>query len=326
MIIVQTPLRVSFFGGGTDFPSYFKEEGGCVLSTAIDKYIFVTIKERFDRKLRVGYTKTEMVNSLEEIHHELIREAFKKTGIRCGVEITTMGDIPSEGSGLGSSATVTVGALHAMYSMLGELVQAEQLAREACEIEIDILGKPSGVQDQYIAAYGGFRFMEFKKSGEILTERISLPKELRKKLNENTMLFFTGVTRRSSTVLKEQKHKIRERLAILSEMKHIAHIARDEMINGKVDRLGDLLHESWMLKKQLASQISNNTLDEIYCAARKAGAVGGKISGAGGGGFLLLYCPHDRQDCVRRALTGLQELPFKMEPDGSKVIFNYIRS
>lgn len=326
MIIVQTPLRVSFFGGGTDFPSYFMEEGGCVLSTAIDKYIFVTIKERFDSKLRVGWTKTEMVDSLDEIHHELIREAFKKTGITNGVEITTMGDIPSQGSGLGSSATVTVGALHAMYSMLGELVQAEQLAQEACEIEIDILGKPSGVQDQYIAAYGGFRFMEFKTNGEIITEKISLPKELRKKLNENTMLFYTGVTRRSATVLNEQKRNIRGHLSILSEMKHIAYIARDELMNGNIDCLGTLLDESWMLKKQLASQISNNGLDDIYCVAKKAGAIGGKISGAGGGGFLLLYCPHDRQDCVRQALEGLQELPFKMEPDGSKVIFNYIRS
>lgn len=326
MIIVQTPLRVSFFGGGTDFPSYFMEEGGCVLSTAIDKYIFVTIKERFDRKLRVGWTKTEMVDSLSEIQHELIREAFTKTGIQNGVEITTMGDIPSDGSGLGSSGTVTVGALHAMYSLLGELVHAEQLAREACEIEIDILGKPSGVQDQYIAAYGGFRFMEFTTNGEILTEKITLGKDLRKKLNENTMLFFTGVTRRSSTVLSEQKQNIRGRLSILSEMKHITHIARDEMLNGKIDRLGELLHESWLLKKQLASQISNNELDDIYCAALKAGALGGKISGAGGGGFLLLYCPHERQDSVRQALNGFKELPFKMEPDGSKVIFNYIRS
>lgn len=326
MIIVQTPLRVSFFGGGTDFPSYFMEEGGCVLTTAIDKFIFVTIKERFDQKLRVGYTKTEMVDSLSELQHELIREAFKKAGIESGVEITTMGDIPSEGSGLGSSATVTVGALHAMYSYLGELVQAEQLAQEACEIEIDILGKPSGVQDQYIAAYGGFRFLEFKTDGKILTEKITLENGLRKKLNENTMLFFTGVTRRSSTVLTEQKQNIRNRLSILSEMKHIAHIAKGEIIDGKIDRLGELLHESWLLKKQLASQISNNELDDIYCAARKAGALGGKISGAGGGGFLLLYCPHERQDAVRQALQGMQELPFKLEPDGSKVIFNYIRS
>lgn len=326
MIIVQTPLRVSFFGGGTDFPSYYLEEGGCVLSTAIDKYIFVTLKERFDRKLRVGYTKTEMVNSIDELQHELIREALRKTGIKQGIEVTTMGDIPSEGSGLGSSATVTVGALHAMYSMQGELIQAEQLAREACQIEIDILGKPSGVQDQYIAAYGGFRFMEFGTDGTIQTERIPLTPEARKKLNENTMLFFTGVTRLSDSVLTEQKQEIRNKLPILKELKEIALLAKEKVSAGEVDIIGELLHESWLLKQQLASQISNNSLDDIYRLARNAGAVGGKISGAGGGGFLLLYCQYEHQDAVRAALAGLQELPFKLEPDGSKVIFNYMRS
>jgi D-glycero-alpha-D-manno-heptose-7-phosphate kinase len=326
MIIVQTPLRVSFFGGGTDFPSYYRQEGGCVLSTAIDKYIFVTIKERFDRKLRVGWTKTEMVDQVDEIHHELIRESLRKTGIREGIEITTMGDIPSDGSGLGSSATVTVGALHAMYSLKGELVSAEQLAQQACEIEIETLRKPSGVQDQYIAAYGGFRFMEFGIDGTIKSERIALTSEQRKKLNENTMLFFTGVTRRSDTVLTEQKQNIQDKLAVLKEMKHITYIAREEVMAGNIDAMGELLHESWMLKRQLASQISNSMLDEIYCVARKAGAIGGKISGAGGGGFLLLYCPYECQDSVRKALGGLQELQFKIEPDGSKVIFNYLRA
>lgn len=326
MIIVQTPLRVSFFGGGTDFPSYYQQEGGCVLTTAIDKYIFVTIKERFDRKLRVGWTRTEMVDSVNEVHHELIREALRKTGISEGVEITTMGDIPSEGSGLGSSATVTVGALHAMYSLKGELVSAEELAQQACDIEIGILGKPSGVQDQYIAAYGGFRFMEFGTDGSVRSERIPLTPEQRKKLNENTMLFFTGVTRRSDTVLTEQKQNIRDKSSILKEMKHIAFTAREEVAAGKLDVIGELLHESWLLKRQLASQVSNGRLDEIYCLARNAGAVGGKISGAGGGGFLLLYCPFERQDAVRKSLNGLQELQFKLEPDGSKVIFNYLRA
>lgn len=326
MIIVQTPLRVSFFGGGTDFPSYYLQEGGCVLGTAIDKYIFVTIKERFDRKLRVGWTKTEMVDNVDEVHHELIREALRMTGIQAGVEITTMGDIPSEGSGLGSSATVTVGALHAMYSLLGELVPAENLAREACQIEIDILQKPSGVQDQYIAAFGGFRFMEFGTDGSVKSERVPLTPEQRKKLNENTMLFFTGVTRRSDTVLTEQKQNIGQKLSVLNEMKHITFTAREELMAGNMDAIGYLLHESWLLKRQLASQISNGMLDEIYCLARKAGAIGGKISGAGGGGFLLLYCPYECQDSVRNALGGLQELQFKLEPDGSKVIFNYLRA
>ena len=325
MIIVQTPLRISFFGGGTDFRSYFLQEGGCVLSTAIDKYIFVTIKRRFDEKLRVGYTRTEMVEQIDEIQHELIREALRKTQIMQGVEITTMGDIPSQGSGLGSSSTVTVGALHAMYSYLGELVPAERLAQEACEIEIDILRKPIGIQDQYIVAYGGLRFMEFTTDGEIHNQRIPLTGEQCRRLNDNTMSFYTGITRRADSILNEQKSNIEERRVLLNEMKQIAYAAREELLSGNIDCLGELLDASWQLKKRLASKISNGSIDEIYQTARRAGAVGGKISGAGGGGFLLLYCPYERQNAVREALSPLQELPFKIEPHGSKVIFDYQR-
>lgn len=325
MIIVQTPLRISFFGGGTDFRSYFLQEGGCVLSTAIDKYIFVTIKRRFDRKLRVGYTRTEMVDQVDEIQHELIREALRKTGITEGVEITTMGDIPSQGSGLGSSSTVTVGALHAMYSYLGDLIPAERLAQEACEIEIDILGKPIGIQDQYIVAYGGLRFMEFTTEGEICNHRIPLSEEQCRQLNDNTMSFYTGITRRADSILNEQKSNIEDRRILLNEMKQIAYTAQEELLAGNIDCLGELLHASWQLKKRLASKISNGSIDEIYQKACHAGALGGKISGAGGGGFLLLYCPYERQKAVREALYPLQELPFKTEPHGSKVIFDYQR-
>ncbi len=296
-----------------------------MLSTAIDKYIFVTVKKRFDRKLRVGYTKTEMVNSLDEIQHELIREALRKAGIVEGVEVTTMGDIPSAGSGLGSSSTVTVGALHATYSFLGQLISAETLARQACEIEIDILKKPIGVQDQYIAAYGGLRFIEFTREGDVHVEKVEIDLSLRRRLNENTMLFFTGLTRRSGQILGEQKDNIDQRRAVLCEMKRIAYTARNALQAGSADAIGELLHESWQLKKQLASKISNGVLDDMYKTARQAGAIGGKITGAGGGGFLLLYCPHAKQDAVRSALSQLQELPFTMEADGTKVVFNYQR-
>jgi D-glycero-alpha-D-manno-heptose-7-phosphate kinase len=325
MIIVQTPLRVSLFGGGTDFRSFFLEEGGCVLSSAIDKYIFVTIKKRFDHMLRVGYTQTEMVDRVTDIQHDLIREAFVMTGIDRGVEITTMGDIPSRGSGLGSSSTVTVGTLHAMYTLKGEMVTAECLARQACQIEIDRLGKPIGIQDQYIAAFGGLRFMEFSTSGEVLTQKIELTPSQARQLNENLLLFFTGITRRSGSILEEQKQNINHRRTVLCEMKKMAYVARDELLSGNMDVIGELLHESWVLKKQLASKISNGGIDEMYAAARRAGAIGGKITGAGGGGFLLLYCPHEKQEAVRVALRDLQELPFQLEHSGSKVIFNYER-
>lgn len=325
MIIVQTPLRVSLFGGGTDFPSYFCEEGGRVLTTAIDKYIFVTVKKRFDDLLRVGYTKTEMVHRVDDLQHELIREALRLTGIDHGIEVTTMGDIPSAGSGLGSSSTVTVGSLQAIYTLLGEIVPAERLAREACKIEIDVLGKPIGIQDQYIAAYGGLRLMEFHTDGKVTMEKIVLETPHKRRLNENLLLFFTGTTRQAASILSEQVNNINARKLILRQMAEMAVTASQELRSGNIEAIGELLHEAWVLKKQLASGISNGEIDALYDDARRAGAVGGKITGAGGGGFLLLYCPHEKQEAVRQALHCLQELPFKLESDGSKVIFNYKR-
>jgi len=325
VIIVQTPLRISFFGGGTDFPSFFMEEGGCVLTSAIDKYIFVSVKERFDDKLRVGYTQTEMVDCVDEIQHELIRESLRLTGIRSSLEVTTMGDIPSEGSGLGSSSTVTVGALHAMYTYLGEIVSAEQLAREACKIEMDVLKKPIGIQDQYIAAYGNLRYFEFQPDGQVKTEKVQLDPESRRAFNDRFLLFFTGVSRRADNILKEQKENIRDRIAILREIKQMVNEARTLLAGGDFDNFGQLLHESWKLKKSLAGSITNGAIDNMYELARRAGATGGKITGAGGGGFLLLYVPYEKQLSVRRALCELRELPFRLESDGTKVIFNYRR-
>lgn len=325
MIIVQTPLRISLFGGGTDFPSFYLEESGCVLSSAIDKYIFVTIKNRFDEKLRIGYTQTEMVDQIDQIQHELIRESLRLTGIERGIEITTMGDIPSEGSGLGSSSTVTVGTLHAMHTYLGDLVSTEALAREACDIEIETLKKPIGIQDQYIAAYGGFRFFDFLPNGEVKSEKINISPEAQRTLNDNFLLFFTGITRHSSSILKEQTGNIKDRITELREIKQMAYQARNDVEKGNFDNLGCLLHESWELKKRLAGTISNGYINEIYDAARHAGAIGGKITGAGGGGFLLLYVPYEYQSKVRNALNSFQELPFRLEADGTKVIFNYRR-
>ncbi|MCD6520924.1 MAG: GHMP kinase [Anaerolineae bacterium] len=325
MIIVQTPLRVSFLGGGTDFYDFYRHEEGCVLSSTIDKYIFVIIKRRFDEKIRLGYTRTELVDSLDELQHELVREALRMTGITRQVELSTMGDIPSQGSGLGSSSTVTVGCLNAMYAYKGCLVDAETLARQACEIEIDILGKPIGKQDQYIAAYGGLRFIRFKPDGSVEVERVAVSEEVRRALSDRLMLFYTGVTRQASTILKEQVAHIDERMDLLRGLKALAIEARHYLEQGQLDALGQALDRGWALKRQLASTISNERIDEMYQAARRAGALGGKITGAGGGGFLLLYCPPKDQDAVRYALRGLRELPFRLERDGSKVIFNVRR-
>jgi D-glycero-alpha-D-manno-heptose-7-phosphate kinase len=325
MIITQTPLRVSFLGGGTDFKEFYTQEEGWVLSSAIDKYIFVIIKERFDDKIRVGYTKTELVDDIDELQHELVREALRKTGIIKRVEIGTLGDIPSAGSGLGSSSTVTVGLLNAMYTYLGETKDAETLAREACEIEIEVLGKPIGKQDQYIAAYGNMRFIRFKPDGRVEVETIELDEKEKGRLGKSLMLFFTGVTRKSSTILKEQVENINDKISVLREMKRLAVEAKKCILAGEFDEFGRILHRGWECKKQLASKITNSDIDQMYEAARKAGAIGGKITGAGGGGFLLLYCPPEKQEDVRVALRHLRELPFSLERYGSKVIFNYRR-
>ncbi|RPI29583.1 MAG: GHMP kinase [Acidobacteria bacterium] len=325
MIITQTPLRISFLGGGTDFPGYFCREDGWVLSSAINRYIFVIIKERFDDKIRVGYTRTEMVDNIDQLEHELIRECLRKTGILKKVEITTMADIPSRGSGMGSSSTVTVGLLNAMYHFLGEPKDPRTLAREACEIEINVLGKPIGMQDQYIAAYGGQRFIHFHSTSDIDVEPVLADECLRRRLGESLLLFFTNVTRKAESVLAEQVHTMNDHLEVLREMKRLALLARGCLHAGELDEFGTLLHHGWEYKKQLASGITNGPINAMYDAARKAGALGGKITGAGGGGFLLLYTPRHKQDDVRSALHGLPELPFDLERDGTKVIFNYRR-
>jgi len=322
LIIVQAPLRISFFGGGTDFPAYFLKNGGCVLSTAIDKYIYVTIKRRFDDLIRIGYTKTEIVESVDEIQHELIRECFRITGMPPGVEITTMGDIPA-GTGLGSSSTVTVGVLNAMYAYQKKFVHPKLLAEQACEIETEILKRPIGYQDQYIAALGDFRLIAFEKTGIVHSHVISLDPAIKHRLNENLLLFYTGKKRAAETILSEQQENIQNKLPILSQLKQLAISAVEELQKGDIDCIGHMLNESWNLKKQLASGISNNSIDDFYTKAINSGALGGKLTGAGGGGFLLIYCPYGKRDLVRNALHELREIPIRLEESGSKIIFDY---
>ena len=325
MIVVQTPLRVSFLGGGTDFEDFYLNYGGAVLSTAIDKYVFVIVKERFDDMICVNYSKRERVKKVIALRHELVREAMKLVGIDKGIEITTLADIPAEGTGLGSSSSITVGLLQALYAYRGEITPAKTLAEEACHIEIDILRKPIGRQDQYIASYGNMRFTTFDKNG-VKVEKIELSPEDKKRLDDNLLLFYTGVTRKSSEILSEQKANISSRVEVLRGMQKLAFEARDAILEGELDVFGEILHRGWQLKKQLASKVSNPAIDDIYETARRAGAIGGKVSGAGGGGFILLYCRKDKQDDVTKALKGLRQLPFRFEQDGSKVIFNYRRS
>ncbi len=322
MIITQTPLRISFAGGGTDFAGYYEKGGGAVISSAIDKYIYVVIKERFDQKIRVGYTRTEMVDRIEQIEHELVRECLKLTGMTGGVEIATMADIPSEGSGLGSSSTVTVGLLHAMYAYQGILVTAETLAQQACHIEIEVLGKPIGKQDQYIAAYGSLRRFDFQADGSVGSEAVVLSEEKRRRFGESLMLFYTGITRQADVILSEQKANIEEKRHSLDRIKGQVAEVEACLLSGSMNKIGRLLQAGWGWKKEMTGRISTPEIDALYERALDAGATGGKIAGAGGGGFLLLYCPPSHQEAVREALSEMTELPFCLERDGTKVIFN----
>ncbi|MEM3101736.1 MAG: GHMP kinase [Candidatus Nitrosotenuis sp.] len=323
MVISQTPLRISLVGGGTDLRSFYHLEDGMVLSTAIDKYVYVIVKERFDDKIYINYSQKEIVDGVDEIKHELVREAMRKTGVTRGVEITTLADIPSEGSGLGSSSSITVCLLNALYNYAGKQVTAEQLARDACEIEIDICKKPIGKQDQYIAAYGGLNQIIFHPNESVTVNRLAINGEDFRRLGSNLLLFFTNKTRDANLILREQMERTDDKRETLRRMKDDVPRLKYAIQDAKFDEVGRILHENWLLKKSIVDAISNHDIDEMYQRAIDAGALGGKLCGAGGGGFLLLYVPRDRQDNVRKAMRDYRELPFMLEQYGSRIIFNH---
>ena len=325
MIISQTPLMISFCGGGTDLPDYYKKNEGFVVSSAIDKFVYVIIKERFDDLIYVDYSLKEIVHSVDEIQHELVREAARKTGLKNGFEVSMLADIPSEGSGLGSSSSLSVGLLNAFYQYKGLQVTAEQLAREACEIEIDILKKPIGKQDQYIAAYGGLCAIKFRKDSEVEIEKLPVTNDLKRRLGSNLLLFFTNVTRKSSLILDEQKTNIPDKMEYHDNIKELAIKTKDYLLKGDYNKIGEVLHKNWELKKCLSSNITNEFIDDMYKTAIEGGATGGKIAGAGGGGFLLVYCKRHNQDKLRETMKDFREMSFFLEPSGSKIIFNYTR-
>lgn len=325
MIITQTPLRVSLAGGGTDLKAFYDIESGRTISLAIDKYIFVIVSQRFDAKIYVNYTKKEIVDHVDDVQHELVREAMRTTGLSNGVEVTMLADIPSEGSGLGSSSSLTVGLLNAFHMYEGRQVTAEQLAREACEIEIERCGKPIGKQDQYIAAYGGIHEFEYRADGTVGVRRIAISPADSRRLGAELLLFYTDMTRKSAEILTEQRTNTAANVDYLRQLKHGVPQVINALESGRPDLIGDVLDHSWRLKKKLAANVSNAAIDEMYQLALSAGATGGKIAGAGGGGFLLLYVPRHRHDAVRNALQQYREFPWLLEQDGSKVIFNLRR-
>lgn len=328
MIISRTPFRISFLGGGTDLPSFYHEEEGVVLSTTIDKYMYITINDRFDESYRLSYSQTEIRSSVNDIDHKIFRTvlqryshlAEEKNGGR-GLELLSMADIPS-GTGLGSSSSFTVGLLHAMKAHIGQFQSAEQLAAEASEIEIERLKEPIGKQDQYAAAFGGLQCIRFLPTGEVLTEPVICSKTTKLELQSSLMLFYTGLTRSASEVLSEQNNKTPNNRETLREMKHLALRLKTSLeANGPIRHVGELLHEGWNLKKTLASGISGQKIDEWYERAIRAGASGGKILGAGGGGFLMVVCEPEKQKNVELELGELKRLPIEMESFGSRIIF-----
>ena len=325
MIITQTPLRIGLLGGGTDLPDYYRENGGRVLNCAIDKYIYVIVKQRFDKDIYVNYSKKEIVSRVEDLEHELVREAMLMTGVTSGVEITTLADIPSAGSGLGSSSTVTVGLLNALYAYQGRQVSASELAARACEIEIERCGKPIGKQDQYIAALGGIRDLRFGPGDEVLADEVELDALVRRALQRQLMLFYTGVTRSANTILAEQSAKVTSTRPHLDQLRDLAGLAVERLRDGDVDALGPAIRESWEAKRKLADGVSNNQIERMVGRALDAGASGAKISGAGGGGFMLVFCPVERQHAVRQALLHMTEMPVKLDHLGTRVVMNILR-
>jgi D-glycero-alpha-D-manno-heptose-7-phosphate kinase len=323
MIITRTPFRISFVGGGSDMETFYTRYPGAVLSTSINKYMYISShKFFFPGQVRVKYSQTETVNHVEEIKHPLLRESMRKAGVTSGIEISSIADIPS-GTGMGSSSSFTVGLLHCLYAIKRQYVTHEQLAREACEIEIDILGEPIGKQDQYAAAFGGLNIIHFKPEGEVQVEPLYIKNEIYQTLQENLIMFYVGNQRKSSDILAEQKRNASqdEKHAILRSMVSLVFDLRDCLFNGNLGDFGRILHENWILKQKLASQISNSEIDGIYNVGLQAGATGGKLLGAGGGGFMLFYCEKDNQVRLIESLKPLEKFDFAFEREGSKLIY-----
>lgn len=324
MIITRTPLRISFAGGGSDLPSYYRQFGGVVLSTAINKYIYINVNPKFDSGIRIAYSKTELVSNVSEIEHPLVKASMDLLEIGGGIEITSIADIPSQGTGLGSSSSFTVGLLHALNAFKGKYVSSEQLAKDSCKIEIDICEEPIGKQDQYAAAFGGFNLIEFLKDDKVIVSPVVCKSDTIREIESNLLIFYTGITRSASDLLRQQSAEIKfdeSKQKKMQELVELTYILLHEIQNNNHRAFGEILHRSWMLKKSFSSIISNTFIDNCYQAALDAGATGGKILGAGSGGFLLIYAPKSVHSKVISSLSNLRKMDFAFEPLGSRIIF-----
>jgi len=321
MIISRTPFRVSFVGGGTDLPGFYQREQGAVISATINKYVFLTVNRRFDDTLRISYSKTEIVDRVGDVHHPLFRETMRFTGVDSGIEVTSIADIPA-GSGLGSSSSFTVGLLHALHAFQGAYKTADELAGEACHLEMGTLGEPIGKQDQYAAAFGGLRRYRFNPDGTVFVDPVICAADTKSALFSHLLFFYLGGCRDARQVLEEQARNTERKMEHLRTIRRSVDAFWEILVRGEPTvAIGELLHQAWLAKKELAANISNERIDQYYDRARAAGALGGKVLGAGMGGFLLLFCEPTRQQAVRECLRELREVHFGFEPEGSKIIY-----
>lgn len=326
MVISRTPVRISFLGGGTDYPEYFRKHGGATLVAAIDRYTVVTVHrvtQFSDHSLKVHYSKVESVQSIDQVEHPSARACLRFLGVDKGVEIHYVSDLPAR-TGLGSSSSATVGLLHALHAFRGEMVSRVQLAEEAVYVEQQLIGERVGSQDQYACALGGFLHLEFCVDGTVHVDPLILPAARLQHLQERLLLLYTGVQRNAHDLLDEQLARTRsgENAEALSELKALVEASTDALTGGgPLREFGELLHEGWVLKRKLSSRVSGEWVDNLYESAREAGSVGGKLLGAGGGGFLLLFVEPDRREEVKGALPDLQEATFSFEKEGSRTIF-----
>lgn len=324
MIISRTPLRMSFVGGGSDLPGYYRKFGGAVVSTAINKYVYITVNPKFDHRTRVSYSKTEEVENAGEIQHPLVRESMKLLRLKGGIEITSIADIPSNGTGLGSSSSFTVGLLHALYASSGRYISAAQLAAEACKIEIDLCSDPIGKQDQYAAAFGGFKFIQFNMDDSVSVDPIVCRRETLRALQESIVVFYTGISRSASAILRRQQALVeskKDKQEMMEKMVQLAHELRSELQKDNLAAFGEIINANWELKRRLCRGVSSAQIDHWYSIARKKGALGGKLLGAGSGGFLMFFAQPERHNAIEHALKELRRVDFKFEPEGSKIIF-----
>jgi D-glycero-alpha-D-manno-heptose-7-phosphate kinase len=322
MVVSQTPLRLSFVGGGTDFASFYGTHKGQVISATIDKYIYVIVKKRVDDLIVLHYTENEIVENVADIKHDIIKAALQHLGIQKGIEIITLADITAKGSGLGSSSVLTVGLLNALYHFKGMQVSSEQIANEACIIEIDMLKKPIGKQDQYIAAYGGIKKIEFNADHSVTVTDLSLSDTDKNKLQASIILHNTSVMRKAESVLEEQSNNIAHKIQELKTIAGLVDELETAFANKQFEVLGDLLAINWENKKKLASAVSNEHINQMVNVALANGATGCKIAGAGGGGFLMSYVPVQNQEAFRTAMSAYKELSYTFDPAGSRILLN----